>query len=147
MRVILLKDVPKIGHKFQTKDVKPGYGQNFLIKNGFAVLATKESEKRMKKEMDAHVEIVRMKDELLEKNIEGLENAELHFTRKVNEKGHLFDRVDMRDIREALKEQLHLEFDEKYIDMEAPIKEEGDTTVVLEIGKREVKVKVVVERE
>ena len=147
MRVILLKDVPKIGHKFDIKEVKPGYGQNFLIKNGFAVLATKENEQKMKKDMHAHIEKKRMKEELLEKSVEGLENSKLIFTRKVNEKGHLFDKVDVRDIKEALKEQLHFEVDEKHIHLEEPIKEVGDGNVVVRVGEKEATINLKVETE
>jgi len=147
MRVILLKDVPKIGHKFDTKEVKPGYGQNFLIKNGLAILATRQNEQKMQKEMHAHIEESRMKGELLEKNIEGLENSELLFTRKVNEKGHLFDKVDVRDIKEALKEQLHLELDEKHLHLEAPIKEVGEGSAIVKVGGKEATVKLRIESE
>ncbi|PIP86920.1 50S ribosomal protein L9 [Candidatus Campbellbacteria bacterium CG22_combo_CG10-13_8_21_14_all_36_13] len=147
MRVILLKDVPKIGHKFDIKEVKPGYGQNFLIKNGLAIIATKQNEQKMQKEMHAHIEESRMKSELLEKSIEGLENSELLFTGKVNEKGHLFDKVDVRDIKEALKEQLHLELDEKHIHLESPIKEVGEGSVVVKVGDKKATVKLKVEAE
>ena len=148
MKVILTKDIAKIGRKFETKNVKPGYGQNFLIKNGLAVLASKENAKKMQKEIEAHTETLRIKEELLEKSIEGLLNATLLFTRKVNEKGHLFDKVDVRDVRDAMKEQLHIELEEKHINLDAPIREVGNAEVTVKIGEREAVVKIsVVEEE
>ncbi len=147
MKVILTKDVQKVGHKFETKEVKPGFGQNFLIKNGFAVLANKENEKKMKSLIEAHRETLRLKEELLEKSILNLEGATLSFTRKVNDKGSLFDKVDVRDVREALREQLNLELDEKHIHLQTPIKEAGEGTVVVKIGEKEATIKVVVEAE
>jgi len=42
MKVLLIKDVKSLGKRGEVKEVKPGYGQNFLIKKGFARLATPE---------------------------------------------------------------------------------------------------------
>lgn len=50
MKVIFLKDVKKQGKKGEIKEVKDGYGMNFLIKNGYAVQATDTSINRLKKE-------------------------------------------------------------------------------------------------
>jgi len=147
MKVILTKDVRKVGHKFETKEVKPGFGQNFLIKNGLAVLANKENEKKMKSLIEAHKETLRLKEELLEKSIKDLEGATLSFVRKVNDKGNLFDKVDIRDIKEALHTQLNLDLDEKYIHLESAIKEVGEGVVMVKIGEKEATVKVVVEAE
>lgn len=49
MKIILLKDVKGQGKKHEVIEVKDGYGNNFLIKNGLGVLATEESIKRLKK--------------------------------------------------------------------------------------------------
>ena len=42
MKVLLIKDVKDLGKKGEIKEVKDGYGQNFLIGKGFALLATNE---------------------------------------------------------------------------------------------------------
>ena len=47
MKVIFLKDVKGQGKKDEIKDVKPGYAQNFLIKNGYAVALTETSKKKL----------------------------------------------------------------------------------------------------
>jgi len=48
MKVILLKEVPKLGHKFDVKDVSDGHAQNFLIPRGLVVPATPAAEKKIK---------------------------------------------------------------------------------------------------
>jgi large subunit ribosomal protein L9 len=50
MKVIFIKDVKGHGKKGETKEVKDGFGQNFLIKNGYAVKATEGSVKRLNTE-------------------------------------------------------------------------------------------------
>ena len=50
MKVIFLKDVKGQGKKGQIKEVKDGYGMNFLIKNGYAVMATKTGVTRLEQE-------------------------------------------------------------------------------------------------
>ncbi|MCH7517091.1 MAG: 50S ribosomal protein L9, partial [Bacteroidetes bacterium] len=44
MRVILLKDIPKIGHKNEVRNVADGYAQNFLVPKRLVTIATKSSE-------------------------------------------------------------------------------------------------------
>ena len=51
MKVILLKDVKGQGKRHDIIEVKDGYGNNFLIKNGYGVLATEDSVKRLKKDV------------------------------------------------------------------------------------------------
>ena len=46
MKVILLRDIKKLGKKFEVKEVSPGYARNLLIPNGYAILADKQSLKR-----------------------------------------------------------------------------------------------------
>lgn len=147
MKIILLKDVPKLGHKFQIKEVRPGYGQNFLIKNGFAVLATDENERRMGAEMHAYEEGHRMREALLLKSVEDINNTNIRFVRKVNEKGHLFDKIDVYDIKKALHEQLNIELDEKHIHLKSPIRETGEWDVGISIGGKEATIKIIIEPE
>ena len=51
MEVIFIKDLKNQGKKGQIKNVKDGYGQNFLIKNGYAVLKTKENLMKLEHEL------------------------------------------------------------------------------------------------
>jgi len=47
MKIILLRDIKKLGKKFEVKEVSPGYARNLLIPNGYAILADKQSLKRL----------------------------------------------------------------------------------------------------
>jgi len=52
MKVLLIKDVKSLGKKGEIKDVKDGYGQNFLIGKGMAKLATPEVVEKWKMEQE-----------------------------------------------------------------------------------------------
>lgn len=63
MKVIFIKDVKGQGKKGEIKEVKPGYGENFLIKNGYAVLASTSNVKHLdtenKKKEQAEAELIK----------------------------------------------------------------------------------------
>jgi len=133
MKVILLKDVPKVGRKYEIKNVADGYGRNFLIGRGLATLATPESEKRMvEKKNLAEAERV-VNEDLLEKNLEGVSAARVLFVRKANEEGHLFAGIKKEEIVAELKKQAHIELAEEYIVLDHPIKELGEHKIAVSV--------------
>jgi len=125
MKVILLQNVPKVGKRYDVKEVSPGFARNFLFSKGLAEQAT---EKAMK-----HVEGHRAKSEaeqkihqdLLVKTLNDLAEVKIVLTEKANEKGHLFAQVHKKEIVTAVKEHSGLTISEDLILLEEPIKELG----------------------
>ncbi|HFB53588.1 MAG TPA: 50S ribosomal protein L9 [Sulfurimonas autotrophica] len=134
MKVLLIKDVKSLGSAGEVKEVKPGYGQNFLIKKGFAkpatpeIIAEHEAELQRKAEEEA-AEIARLK-ELAEK----LDKLEIIITKKVGDNGHLFGAVTKDEIAHALKEEHGIEIDKKHITDKTAIKTIGEHDVDLKLG-------------
>ena len=134
MKVLLIKDVKSLGKAGEVKEVKPGYGQNFLIKKGFAkpatpeIIAEHEAELKRKAEEEA-AEIARLK-EMAEK----LDKIEIIITKKLGQNGHLFGAVTKDEIAEALKEQHQIEIDKKHITDKTAIKTVGEHDVDLKLG-------------
>ena len=134
MKVLLIKDVKSLGNAGEVKEVKPGYGQNFLIKKGFAkpatpeIIAEHEAELKRKAEEEA-AEIARLK-ELAEK----LDKIEIIITKKVGDNGHLFGAVTKDEIAHALQEQHGIEIDKKHITDKTAIKTIGEHDVDLKLG-------------
>ena len=134
MKVLLIKDVKSLGNAGEVKEVKPGYGQNFLIKKGFAkpatpeIIAEHEAELKRKAEEEA-AEIARLK-ELAEK----LDKIEIIITKKVGDNGHLFGAVTKDEIAHALQEQHSIEIDKKHITDKTAIKTIGEHDVDLKLG-------------
>lgn len=134
MKVLLIKDVKDLGKKGELKEVKDGYGQNFLIGKGFALLATNEvlkkyeSAQRKKAEADA-LEMAHLKE--LEKKLASLK---LTVKRKLGANGSLFGAVTKDEIAHELQTQYQLEIDKKSVEIEHPIKMTGNFDITIKLG-------------
>ena len=125
MEVILKKNVDNLGYTNEIVSVKPGYGRNFLIPQGYAVLATASAKK-------AHEEIMRQKShkdtkilaeaqELATK----IEATSVKIVTKVGEKGKIFGSVNTVQLSEALKAE-GIDIDRKSLKIkDEPIREIG----------------------
>ena len=124
-----MKDVKGVGHTHETIEVADGYALNFLIPKRFAIAATpaaqKEAEMRRKQVVDRTV----LDTALLTQNIASLAEAHIVIKAKANEKGHLYDAVGEPEIRNAAKEQAHIDLPDNVIKLEKPIKELGSFTI------------------
>lgn len=135
MKVILLKDVKKVGKKGEIVEVADGYGQNFLIKQKLAVLSTtygKELvEKRKEQERLDDIEN-RKNAEELKKVIEGLT---LEFKLSSGKNGKTFGSVSTKNIVEQLRDIHGIKVDKrKFIDAR-PIQALGYTNMKIELYK------------
>ncbi len=125
MEVILKKNVDNLGYANDLVTVKPGYGRNFLIPQGYAVLATASAKK-------AHAEIMKQKSHkeskiLAEAQELGtkLEGTSVKITTKAGEKGKIFGSVNTIQLSEALKAE-GIEIDRKSLKIkDEPIREIG----------------------
>lgn len=134
MKVLLIKDVKDLGKKGEIKEVKDGYGQNFLIGKGFALVATNEvmkkyeSAQRKKAEADAQ-EMENLKE--IEKKLGTLK---LTIKRKLGANGSLFGAVTKDEIAHELQEQYQLEVDKKTVEIEHAIKMTGNFDITIKLG-------------
>ena len=144
MKVLLIKDVPKLGKKGEIKEVKEGYGRNFLIAKGFAKLATKEVVKEWEEEQKRLEEQKVKEIEELNKLKDRIEKLNITITKKLGNNGHLYGAVTKEDIASALKEK-NIEIDKKLIDTKN-IKSLGEHIVDIKLGHGiHAKLKIIVE--
>lgn len=144
MKVILLKNVPKLGKKYEVKDVSDGYATNLLIPQGHAQIATEGNVKRvlaMKTTEDVEKKI---HEDLLIKNIHDLQGIEIVVEEKANDKGHLFAGLHTEELVPLIKAQTRLDIAPEYIKLEKPIKEVGEHEVEVGVQDHVAKFKVVV---
>ncbi len=144
MKVILLKDVSKLGNRFDVKDVKSGHALNLLIPRGDAVAATREAMKKLETEK-AKIEGERkIQEDLLSKNLKSVEDVVLNVSGKVNAKGHLFAGLHKEAISAEIKKQTELDIPAAFIQLEHPIKESGDHMIEVKAGGKSAKFKLVI---
>lgn len=125
MDVILKEDIDKLGYKDDLVSVKEGYGRNYLIPKGLAILATSAQRKM-------HEETVRQRSKRLEKERENaqamadkLKGMKLEIGAKVGESGKIFGSVNNIQLADAIK-KLGMDIDRKHITLkEDPIKTVG----------------------
>ena len=110
MEVIFVKDLRGQGKKGDIKDVKQGYGQNFLIKNGYAVLKTKENLKRLEKDQANKAKELEEEKQKAIKLKEAIEKLTIYFKVNVGEGDKVFGSISSKQIKEALqKENIKIE--------------------------------------
>ena len=134
MKVLLIKDVKGLGKSGEIKEVKDGYGQNFLIGKGFAKAATNavinqhNSQEKKKAENEA-AELERLKDVK-----EQLSKLTTNISKKVGENGHLFGSVTKDEIAHAVEDQHKIVIDKKHIVHKLSMKEVGEYEIDLKLG-------------
>jgi large subunit ribosomal protein L9 len=98
MKVVLLKDVKKIGRTNETIEVADGFALNHLIPKKLAMAATRANLKQSAARQGKITADRDMKTALLAQNIATLAEKQVVIKVKVNEQGHLYDAVDEKDI-------------------------------------------------
>jgi large subunit ribosomal protein L9 len=147
MKVLLIKDVYKLGRAGDVKKVADGYGRNFLIPQKMAVLATPGALKQTEKiRSQAEIRRTEQNSELkdLSNQINGLT---LVFAAKAGETGKLYGSITTQDIATAIQEKTRFEVKKQQIDMQ-PIRNLGEFTAHVRLTMDLVpEVKVIVHRE
>ncbi len=134
MKVLLIKDVKSLGKKGEVKEVKDGYGKNFLIGKGFARSATPEILEQHKQDELIVAENLEKEVNLLKDIAAKLDKAEIVITKKLGSNGHLFGSVTKEEIAVALLEQHNIEIDKKHINEKSAIKTVGEHDLDFKLG-------------
>lgn len=145
MKIILLKDIAKLGKRGEVKEVADGYALNVLVKKGDALVATpselakwkaKEDSKKHKKEVETNTFVAL---------IDALHRTELVISgKKHDEKGQLFAQIKEHDIADAIFAAVKLSVDPKQITIPKPIKSLGSHTFSLKQGDKQESLTIVV---
>lgn len=142
MKIILTTDVPKVGNRYEVKDLKDGYA-NTLIARGVALMATpkaladlaaKKAQAEKKKEEEMKI---------FESMIASIDNKKIEIKAKANDKGHLFKSINASDVAKAIKDVTGIEVDASAIVMDH-IKELGSHTVEIKKGNKKGKCEIVI---
>ena len=134
MEVILKDDVKGLGYKNDIVTVKPGYGRNYLIPQGFAVIADKSN----KKIVAENIRQAAHKADKIKNDAQELANSigdiTLEIPAKVGETGKIFGSVTTNQLSEALKAK-GFDVDRKRISFDQEVKTAGEYTASINLHK------------
>lgn len=139
MKIILLKDVAKVGKKFDVKDISEGYAHNLLIPRGLAIAATPDALKRIDLERARDEGERKIRHELLVKNLTELDGVTITMLEKANEKGHLFAGIHKAEIIPEIQKQTRIQIDAEHIVLDKPIKEVGMHVIEVKVENKSTK--------
>lgn len=132
MKVLLLKDVYKLGRAGDVKKVADGYGRNFLIPQRLAVLATPGAVKQAEKiRQVALAERTRLNEEM-GTVAEKLQALSLTFQARAGETGRLYGSITTSDISEAIQKETGIHIDRRHI-AHQPLRELGTHKVAIRL--------------
>jgi large subunit ribosomal protein L9 len=140
MEIILKTDIKGLGYKNDLVEVKPGYGRNYLIPQGFAVLATGSNKKILAENIkQAAHKAEKIKTEA-ENIAEKIVELTLEIKAKIGESGKIFGKVTTLQISDALAAK-GVDIDRKKISISGPVNGAGEFTAEVDLH-REVKTQV-----
>ena len=134
MKLILRADVENLGNLGDVVTVKPGYGRNFLLPQGLAMVASEANMKAFeleRKKLQERMDALRADAQALCARLEALEVV---IPMHVGDNDKLYGSVTGDMIAEALKEQHGVEVDKRKIELDEPIKAAGQSFVTVKLS-------------
>jgi large subunit ribosomal protein L9 len=133
MKVILLENIKKLGSIGQQVNVKDGFGRNFLLKKGKALLPTKENIAHFETKK---VEIIKKNE--IEKNraieiSKELKSVKINIEKEIMENGNLYGSVTIKEICSAILSSSKIEIKPEQIELAANIKSKGEYKFIVNL--------------
>jgi large subunit ribosomal protein L9 len=140
MKIILLKDISKLGKKDEVKEVNDSYAFNFLIPQKMAVKATMElitvATARKKRAITEKV----VRHDELESVIGKLNGKKITIIKEASEKGKLFAAVSAEEILSEIKKELGVKLEPEHFKIGEHLKELGVHELPLQIGGKKISI-------
>ena len=146
MKVIFLKDVPRVGKRNDIKEVNDGYAVNFLFPRKLAEMATPSAINEFEKRKKEVVIVREIQESLLDKHLAEVKDKIITIKAKTDPKGHLFSAIHKKEIAGELMKQYKAEISEEFMILEKPIKELGEFEIPIKIKNKTSSFKLIVEK-
>jgi len=134
MKVLLTQDVFNLGHAGDVKTVADGYGRNFLLPRGMAVLATTSALTRATRIKSAATDKRARERSDIDALATVIGGSTFNFTVRAGEKGKLYGSITSTQIADAISKKLGSEFDKRKVALREPIREVGTYTVPVRLS-------------
>ncbi len=138
MKVILLKNVRKVGQKGDVVEVAEGYGRNFLIKNGLAKIGVGGELKKIKHQKEVADKTKEKNQKKEEEKFRKINKQTFSISKPSNDVGHLFASIRKKDIADLLN------VEEKSIILTEDIKEVGEYNLKIQLSNLKAKITLIV---
>lgn len=133
MEVILLQDVKSLGKKGEVVKVSDGYARNFILPKKLGLEANAKNLNDLKLQKAAQAKLEKEQLEAAQALGAKIEGSSVTVRIKTGENGRVFGSVSVKEIAEAMKEQLGLDIDKKKISIANPIRNEGTFSAAVKL--------------
>jgi large subunit ribosomal protein L9 len=132
MKILLMKDVYKLGRAGDIKKVADGYGRNFLLPQGMAVLATPGALRQADRVREDATKRRAALNQEMSSVAEVLNGVSLAFAVKAGETGKLYGSITTQDVADAIKEKTGIEVKRQQVDLQS-VRELGEYTAIIRL--------------
>ena len=147
MKIILIKDIEKLGKKYEVKEISSGYARNYLIPKKLAVQATDKLLKWAEAKGEEQEKKAEEKLEKISNSVSNIDGLEVEISVKIGDEKQLFEKINQQKISEALKE-LGYDIKKTQIELEEPLQEIGEFPVKLKFQDGlEAEIKIIITAE
>lgn len=133
MDIILLQDVKSLGKKGEIVKVSDGYARNFILPKKLGLEANAKNLNDLKLQKAAQAKLEKEQLEVAQALGKQIEGSSVTLRIKTGENGRVFGSISVKEIAEAMKEQLNLDVDKKKISIANPIRNEGTFSATIKL--------------
>lgn len=145
MKVILTKDVPKIGRRGELKDIADGYAKNFLISKGLAILANSSEGKSIAKISKDKVQSHDLQKEKSQKIKSKIENKTIVLKLEKDKNGKAYGSITEKNLLDQIEKKFNVELEKNCFKTHIAFRESGEYNLTAHLPegiKAEIKVKI-----
>ena len=147
MKIILIKDVEKLGKRYEVKEVASGHARNYLIPKGLAIQASEKLLKWAESQREIEEKKAEGKLKKVSDIVSEIDGLEIEIQVKIGKEDQLFEKINQQKISESLKE-LGFKVKKSQIELEKPLEELGEFPVKIKFEHNlEAEVKVIITEE
>ncbi len=147
MKIILIKDVEKLGKRYEVKEVASGHARNYLIPRGLAIQASRKLLKWAESQREVEEKKAEEKLKKVSDIVSEIDGLEIEIPVKIGKEDQLFEKVSQQKILESLKE-LGFKVKKSQIELEKPLEEIGEFPVKIKFDHNlEAEVKIIITEE
>lgn len=131
MEIILLESIDNLGYKHDIVNVKPGFGRNYLIPQGFGVIANDTNRKKLEKILEEEAARENARVEEYKEMAEKIKGQSIQIGVKSGTSGKIFGKVTNVQIANILKEKFDIDIERKKIELAEEPKEIGEYSATI----------------